>query len=157
MDQHWTCPECSKTITTEDTIVFAGDRIAHLYCRRPRDLSPEERALLFLYCWGHIAAKCGPCGRGYRPSELASDLSKGKEHLCPQCRADLLDSVRAHLYTCSTLPVEVRRLAQVASEAARALVKRGRELGDRADVLMREAEAALSARRETIRNLESSP
>ena len=154
MEQPWTCPECSQSITPDDTVVFAGDRLAHLYCRRPRDLSPEEQALFFLYCWGHVAAKCGQCAREYRPSEHASDLRRGKEHLCPQCHADLLDSIRAHLYTCSTLPAEVRRQTQVAREASRALVKRGRALRDRADVLMREAEAALSALRETIRNLE---
>jgi hypothetical protein len=157
MEQPWICPECSQSITTDDTVVFAGDRLAHLYCRRPRDLTPEEQALFFLYCWGHVAATCEPCAREYRPSELASDLRRGKEHLCPQCHADLLESIRAHLYTCSTHPAEVRRQSQVAREAGRALVKRGRELADRADVLMREAEAALSALRETIRNLESSP
>lgn len=153
MEQPWTCPECSQSIATDDTVVFAGDRLAHLYCRRPRDPSPEDQVLFFLYGWGHVAATCGPCAREYRPSELASDLRVGKEHLCPQCHADLLDSIRAHLYTCSTLPAEVRRQSQVAREAARSLVKRERELGDRADVLMREAETALSALREPIRNL----
>ena len=37
MDQHWTCPECSKTISTEDTFVFARDHVAHFYGRQPRD------------------------------------------------------------------------------------------------------------------------
>jgi hypothetical protein len=145
MEQPWICPECSQSITTDDTVVFAGDRLAHLYCRRPRDLSPEEQALFFLYCWGHVAATCEPCAREYRPSELASDLRRGKEHLCPSA-----------MRTCSRaferISTPARRITPKSAarvrwrEAARALVKRGRE-----------AEAALSALRETIRNLESSP
>jgi hypothetical protein len=51
------------------------------------------------------------------------------------------------------LPAEVRRRAQIARETARTLVKRGRELSDRADVLMREAEAAVYALQETIKKL----
>src|SRR5262249_61881132 len=97
--------------------------------------------------------ECPTCAKGYRQSELAADLSGGREHLCPQCHAELLDSIRAHLYNCAMLPAKVRRQAQAAREAALALVKRGRELTDRADVLMREAEATLSALRETMRNL----
>ena len=109
--------------------------------------------MLFRYCRGHAIAKCGRCASEYRQSELASDRVGAQQHLCPGCRADLLDSVRAHLYTCSTLPAEVRRQAQAAREAARGLVKRGRELSDRADLLMREAEATVAALRETMRNL----
>lgn len=153
MEQQWTCPQCSKTITTEDTVVFARDRITHFYCRWPRVLSSEERALLFLFCWDHAVAECPTCAKGYRQTELASDLFSGREQQCPQCRAELIDSVRAHLYNCAMLPAEVRRQAQVARETSRALVKRGRQLADRADVLMREAEAALFALRETTRKL----
>jgi hypothetical protein len=42
-------PECSKTISAEDTVVFARDRIAHFYCRQPQALSPEERACASLH------------------------------------------------------------------------------------------------------------
>jgi len=49
------------------------------------------------------------------------------------------------------LPAEVRRRAQVAREAARSLVKQSHQLGDAADVLLREAEAALYALRDTMR------
>ena len=71
--------------------------------------------------------------------------SSSREIVSPTSTADnlrlsVLKNARAHLYTCSTPPVEIRRLAKVARETSRALVKRGRELGDRADVLMREAE-----------------
>ena len=153
MEQQWTCPTCSQTISEDDTVVLVRDRVSHFYCRQPQVLSPEEGALLFYYCWKHAVAKCGKCAREYRQSELAADLFSGREHLCPQCSAELLDNVRSHLYSCSMLPPEVRRTAQVARETARTLVKRGRELSDRADVLMREAEAALYALQETIREL----
>ena len=49
------------------------------------------------------------------------------------------------------LPAEVRRRAQAAREAARNLVKQSGQLSDRVDVLLREAEAALYALRDTIR------
>jgi hypothetical protein len=49
------------------------------------------------------------------------------------------------------LPVAVRRTAQAAREAARSLVKQSQQLSDAADVLLREAEAALYALRDTIR------
>src|SRR5262249_40553539 len=151
--QHWTCPTCSKTISEDDTVVLMRHRVSHFYCRRPQVLSPEEGALLFYYCWKHAVGKCGKCAREYRQSELAADLFSGREHLCPQCNAELLDNVRSHLYSCSMLPAEVRLRAQEARETARTLVKRGRELSDRADVLMREAEASLYALQETIREL----
>ena len=153
MEQHWICPTCSKTISEGDTVVLVRDRVFHFYCRRPQVLSPEEGALLFYYCWKHAIAKCGKCAREYRQSELAADLFSGREQLCPKCNAELLDNVRSHLYSCSMLPEEVRRRAQVARETARTLVKRGRGLSDRADVLMREAEAARYALQETIREL----
>ena len=151
--QQWTCPECSKVIAADDTVLFVRERITHFYCRRPRTLGPEERVLLFLFCWEHVVAKCDLCARGYRQSELANDLFSGEEHLCPQCRADLLDSIRIHLYSCSMLPAEVQRKAQVARQTAQILVKHGRELGDKGEVLMRQAEEALDALRKTIREL----
>jgi hypothetical protein len=41
-----TCPECSRTISPEDTIVFHFGILGHLDCRRPRVLSAEERSPL---------------------------------------------------------------------------------------------------------------
>ena len=43
--QQWTCPECSKVIAADDTVLFVRERITHFYCRRPRTLGPEERVL----------------------------------------------------------------------------------------------------------------
>jgi hypothetical protein len=58
---------------------------------------------------------------------------------CRWCHTDLTDSIRAHRYGCAMLPAEVRRRAQAAREAAQSLV------------LLREAEAALYALRDTMR------
>jgi hypothetical protein len=151
--EQWICPECSKAISADDTVNFVRERITHFYCRQPRTLSAEERTLLFLHCWEHAVAKCRPCAREYRLSELAQDLFSGQDYLCPQCRVDLLDSVRRHLYSCSMVPAEVMRRAQVARQTAQMLVKQGHELGDQADVLMQQAEEALDALRKTIREL----
>jgi hypothetical protein len=49
------------------------------------------------------------------------------------------------------LPAAVRRRAQAAREAARTLVKQSHQLSDAADVLLREAEAALHALRAAMR------
>jgi len=151
--ESWICPECSKAVSANETIVVVRGHIAHWFCRQPRALSPEERALLFYYCRQHEIAKCPQGAGAYRQSELVWDVFESTEHLCPHCRADLLDGVRAHLYNCETIPAEVRRRAQALREAARALVKQGHELSDRADVLMREAENALDSLRKTIRAL----
>jgi hypothetical protein len=48
------------------------------------------------------------------------------------------------------LPDEIRRRAEDARRTARRLIKDNRQLADRADVLMREAEAAIAAFRETM-------
>jgi hypothetical protein len=66
-----------------------------------------------------------------------------------------MKSVRAHLYTCATLPEEVRARAREVRDAARRLVKEGEQLRHISDVLMREAEAALAALRETMRRIAS--
>ena len=135
-------------IAPEDTFTFHRGRLSHLDCNRPRTLSPEERTLLFRYCWDHAAAECQGCAKGYRITELASDLFRGRELLCPRCRSNLIASVRTHFYNCTMLPAAVRQRAREAREAAQRLVKRSHELGDRADVLMRELEVALRRLRE---------
>jgi hypothetical protein len=145
------CPECSRMISPDDTIEFALGCVSHLDCQRPRVLGIEERSLLYRYCWAHAVARCEPCAKQYRSSELAADLFSGKEQLCPRCRADLTESVRTHLYNCTMLPEEVRRGAREARETAQRLVKQNHQLGDSAELLMREAEAAIQALRTTMR------
>jgi len=111
--QKCTCRRCSRTITPGDTIVFGAGGPSHWDCQRPRVLSAEERALLFAYCLGHPVGKCIACIGDFKLSELVSDVLDGRMHLCPRCRRDRTESVRAHLYDCVTLPEGVRRSAQV--------------------------------------------
>ena len=48
------------------------------------------------------------------------------------------------------LPADVRQRAREAREAAQQLIKRSQEIASRADLLMREAEAAVSAAQSTL-------
>ena len=151
--QRRTCPQCSRTISPDDTIVFGYGRLGHLDCRRPRLLSTEERTLLLIFCRDHQVAECVRCAGRFHLQEVASRDSFGVHtHRCPQCHTDLTDRLRAHLYGCAILPVEVRRRAQAAREAARSLVKHSAEQDVRSIAqLVAEAEAALYALRDTIR------
>ena len=63
-------PRCLQVVSREDTVVFDGGLPMHLDCRRPRDLSPEERALLFKYCFDHAVAECASCSQDFRQQEL---------------------------------------------------------------------------------------
>jgi hypothetical protein len=146
--QQWICPQCSKAISPDDTFVLDSGRLSHLDCYRPRVLSPEERVVLFRFCSAHTVAECEHCAKSYHITELAADLFSGREHQCPRCRADLIESVRAHLYNCAILPAAVLQRAREAREVAQRLMKRDGELGDGADVLMRKLEGALHALRE---------
>ena len=55
--------------------------------------------------------------------------------------------MRTHLNDCILLPEKVRRRARRLREAARPLVKQSRQLCDIADVLVQEADVALSKSR----------
>jgi hypothetical protein len=151
-----TCPQCTRALSPEDTIVFGHGLLGHLDCRRPRVLGAEERTLLFIYCRDHPIAECIRCAGKFHLREVVSLDSFGiRTHGCPWCHTDLTDSIRAHLYGCAMLPAEVRRRAQVAREAARSLVKQSHQLRDAADVAIREAEAAIQALRNTLRQAPS--
>jgi len=149
----WACTRCSRTIGPGDTITFGAGALCHVDCRRPRVLSTEERALLFLYCVDHTV-ECAPGAGSFPLSELGSDL-RGHTNLCPHCRRDLTDIVRAHLYKCDMVSVEVRHWAQAVRAASERLVRESFELGDAAEALRREAETALQALQEAMRK--SSP
>ncbi len=89
---------------------------------------------------------------GFGPSrKLAADPLDGRTIMCPRCRKDLIENVRRHLSGCATLPSKVRLRAQAVREAAQRLVKRSQELRDNADVLIREAEAALFESQQALR------
>jgi hypothetical protein len=146
------CPQCTRVLSPEDTIVFGHGLLKHLDCRRPRVLSAEEHTLLLIYCRDHHVAECVRCARRLHLGEVASLDSLGiRTAGCPWCHTDLTDSIRAHLYGCAMLPMTVRRRAQAAREAAQTLVKKSHQPSDAADVLVREAEAALHVLRDTLR------
>jgi hypothetical protein len=134
----WRCPRCEQVISANDTVQLVPNGLSHIDCHRPGDLSPEERALLFRYCWSHAAAKCIACAKNFRHQELAADGHR--TNLCPRCRADLTESMRGQ-----------RRRAWEARDAALKLVKQAHQEADRSDGMMREAEAAIAMLRETMR------
>jgi len=148
--KHTKCPRCLQLVTAEDTVMFDSGQAIHVDCRRPRELSPEERQLLFRYCFDHAVAQCASCSQDFRQAELGSDLLRSRTNLCPRCRVDLTERLREHLYSCTMLPGEVRRRAREARAAARRLLL-GSQLPDRADALVREAQAAFDALREVMR------
>jgi hypothetical protein len=145
------CTKCSEPIALSDVIESSDGRLSHMDCKRPRMLTAEERALLFVYCFGHAAAYCLGCDLRFRMAELAADAFGGGTNLCPRCRKDLTQSARGHVYGCAMLPVEVRLKAQAAREAAQHLVKESQQLRGTSDVLIREAEAALFERPRALR------
>src|SRR5262249_39646600 len=126
-----------------------GYGMAHVDCGRPRCLSPEEEVLLYVYCWDHAVAQCAACTRTFRQEELGADPFGSRTYECLHCRADLTASIRAHLTACAMLPEQLRGRVKAAREVAQRLIKRSYQLSERADVLMREVEAALDALNET--------
>ena len=135
------CPKCSRPILVTDVIESFDRRLSHLDCARPHGLRPEERALIFVYCSGHPVAHCAACNVGFGFTELASDILGGRTNLCPRCRTDLTESVRGHLFTCMTLPSEIRQRTQDVRDAAQRLIKQSQQAMDRSDVLIRDKEA----------------
>ena len=143
------CGRCEQSISANDAFSFDGDHLVHLDCGRPRTVSPEERALLFRHCFDHVVAECAPCAQSYRQLELGSDLLTNRVHLCPNCRADLTESVRAHLYSCEMLPEDLRQRLHAARDAVGRLIRRS--ASDPTETLKSEAETARSALREPLR------
>ena len=138
------CTKCSQPIALTDIFESYDGRLSHVDCKRPYVLTPEEKALIFGYCSGHVVARCAACDISYRYTELAADIFGGsRTNVCPRCRQDLTQAVRAHLFRCAMLPSEVRRRAQAVREAAQHLVKESQQVRDRSDVLIREAESRL--------------
>jgi len=146
-----TCVRCFRMLSPDDVVEADGAGVAHVDCRRPRDLTREERSLLYGYCWAH-PMQCPACGQSFRLFELDSDpFEYYKRTCCPRCEVDLIESVRDHLYTCLLSPEVLRRRVREARETARGLVKQARELRDRADVLLREAEVTANALRAAMK------
>ena len=139
------CTKCLQPIGLTDVIESHDGRLSHVDCNRPLMLTPEERALVFVYCSEHVLAQCPACGSTVRSAQLSKDFVGASANRCPKCRRDLTEEIRAHLFSCGMLPAEIRRRAQGAREAAQRLLKESQQLRDRSDVLIREAEAGLFA------------
>jgi hypothetical protein len=147
------CPKCSQPIALTDIIESKNGHLSHVDCKRPQVLTPEERALVFLYCSGHVVARCPVCDVSFRYTELAADILDGsRTNMCPRCRLDLTEAVRAHLFRCAMLPSEIQRRTQAVREAAQRLVKESQEASDRSDVLIRTAEATLIGSQRALRD-----
>ncbi|HEY7541892.1 MAG TPA: hypothetical protein VIF11_17240 [Methylomirabilota bacterium] len=147
------CPRCHQPIHPDESVAFDQNQILHLECFRPRELNYEERSLLAKFCWSHAVAACHVCRGRYRQQELAADPVGHRLHLCPACRTDLTASLRAHLTTCPVVPGQVRPSEESSAPPARRHAGENRGLSSRTDALMREAEAAIDAFRESIRRL----
>ena len=145
------CSKCSQPLALTDVIQPSDGHLSHVDCKRPQTLTPEERALVFLYCSGHAVARCLACDQSFRFAQLGADLVGGTTNLCPRCRKDLTESVRGHLFGCAMLPADIRIGAQEVREAAQRLVKESHQLRDKADVLIREAETHLVERQRALR------
>ena len=146
------CAKCSKPIALTDIIESHDGQLSHIDCKRPKVLTPEERSLIFVYCSGHVVARCAACDINYRYNELAADIfGVGRTNVCRWCRRDLTDAVRAHLFRCPMLPSEVRSRAVALRAAAQHLVKQSQQARDTSDVLIREAEAILFERQRALR------
>jgi hypothetical protein len=146
------CSKCSQPIALTDIIESNNGHLSHVDCKRPQILTPEERALVFVYCSGHVVARCPACDISYRYTELAADMVGGsRTNMCPRCRQDLTEAVRAHLFRCAMLPPAIRLRAQEVREAAQRLVKERQQARDGSDVVMREAEAAMFRSQRALR------
>ena len=145
------CPRCSRVLSPDDVVESDGVDVAHVDCRRPRDLTHEERSLLYGYCWAHPIG-CPACGQSFALFELDSDpFAYHKRTSCPRCQVDLIESVRNHLYTCPLSPDVLRQRVRETREAGRSIMKQARERRDRADMLMRKAEVTATELREAIK------
>jgi hypothetical protein len=127
MEQPLICSNCTRAILPDHTLVFEQGPPTHLDCEQPRALSPEERILLFAYCREHPIAECKDCVASSRLRELAVEPVSSRTQLCPSCRGDLPDSIRAHIDNCALVPEEVRRRRRRPREVLR-LVNRTHEL-----------------------------
>jgi hypothetical protein len=68
-------------------------------------LSPEERRLLVRYCRDHQIAVCSVCEGTYKLDELGAEMLGlySSSELCRRCCIPLVDSIRAHMASCTVM------------------------------------------------------
>ena len=76
------CTKCSQPIALTDIIESHNGDLSHVDCKRPHVLTPEERVLVFVYCSGHVVARCPACDISFRYNELAADILAGGARTC---------------------------------------------------------------------------
>ena len=69
------CGRCFRILSPDDVVESDGVGVAHVDCRRPRDLTHEERSLLYGYCWAHpggpgYGSACGVCDQALANHQL---------------------------------------------------------------------------------------
>jgi hypothetical protein len=81
-------------------------------------LSPEERRLLVRYCWDHQIAVCSVCEGTYKLDELGAEMLGlySSSELCSRCRIPLVDSIRAHMASCTVMGVQTAEAGDRASD-----------------------------------------
>src|SRR5262249_21682468 len=112
-------------------------------CSRPGSLSPQEHVFLWVYCRDHAIAECAACAQSFRQLELIAEPSNAGTYFCLRCRRDLIESVRAHLLACPTVPEPLRQQVHAVADATQKLLKQSRQLTG----LPSHASAALAAPR----------
>ena len=144
------CRLCYQLISPDDTVEYDYGAL-HVDCSSPRTLSPEERVLLYVFCWDHVVAECTACSQNFRQEQLGTDPFDSRTYRCLYCGADLTNHIRTHLTVCAMLPQHLRERVKEAREITQRLLKERQQLTDRADVLRREAQAARADLNETRR------
>jgi hypothetical protein len=76
------CAKCAQPIALTDIIESHHGQLSHVDCNRPHVLTPEERALVYLYCSDHTVARCPACDVSYRYTELAQTSWAGAVRTC---------------------------------------------------------------------------
>ena len=145
------CSKCPRPIALADVIESSGGGLSYLDRARSQGLTPEERAMLLMYCSDHLAAQCQSCNVGFRMMELAADPLRDQTNLCPRCRKDLTQNLRAHLFSCVALPSEIQHRTQEVRDAALILVKPSQQALDKSELRIREAQAHLFERQQALR------
>jgi hypothetical protein len=117
-----------------------------------RPLTQEERVVLVMCCHDHAVAVCPGCSRPLTSFEMGADFLLVKEDVCPACETRLGLVLRQHLESCTSVAItELLEGGAEVFDRARRLLKHGQTLGQRADVLAREAEVARQRSRDVRR------
>src|SRR5262245_12755530 len=98
------CTKCSQPIALTDIFESNNAQLSHIDCKRPQALTPEERALVFVYCSGHVVAQGPACDcqiplhatrrrhGGRKRHEHVPSVSSGTYRVCSRPSLPLRDA-----------------------------------------------------------------